>query len=283
MTRGRDRRGGFMNQFVLSDIDLHLFDEGIADQGVAPQTEGGAQIDASAEEGGQIDRDAQFETFINGDFKDAFHKRTQTIIDKRFKKYKDIEAKQSKYDEVMNYLMEKNEVADVDMLLENLKTEAIEDLAYRNNMEPKTYLEYRRGQEALKMTQQEREEREIADKWRREEDTVKKAYPEFNLVELLSRTDETASEFFRLARSGIIPLQRAYEITHLENIKKTVAKQAEEATIKNIQAKGIRPREAATSANDSSIVQKNVSSLTSKERAELAQRAARGETVRLGR
>lgn len=272
-----------MSKYYLSDIDLHLFDDG-AEPGVAPQAEG-SQVEGGAEgaEAPQRDYDTEFEGLINGEYKDTFHKRTQGIIDKRLKKYKDIESKLDRYSETMEYLMEKYEVDSEDSLLERLKTESIEDLAYRKNMDPDTYLEYRRGQQALKMTQQEQADRALADKWRREEADVTKDYPEFSIVDLLGRNDETASEFFRLAKTGVISLKRAYEITHLDNIKKTVAKQAEEATVKNIQAKGNRPKEAASNANDGSIVQKNVSSLTPKERAELAQRAARGETVKLGR
>lgn len=271
-----------MSKYYLSDIDLHLFDEG-AEPGVAPQAEG-SQVEGGAE-GAEPSRDydTEFEGLINGEYKDTFHKRTQGIIDKRLKKYKDIESKLGRYSETMEYLMEKYEVDSEDSLLERLKTESIEDLAYRKNMDPDTYLEYRRGQKALQMTQAEQENQRIANKWRQEEAEVKESYPDFNLAELLSRNDEVAVEFFRLAKSGIIPLKRAFEITHLENIKKNVAKQAEEATIKNIQAKGVRPKEAASSAKDGTVVQKNVSSLTPKERAELAQRAARGETVKLGR
>lgn len=275
-----------MSKYYLSDIDLHLFDEGQADMGVAAPTEGSGQvegsdtvIDSGAE---QVDYDSKFEEFIKGEYKEPFQKRTQKIIDQRFKKYKDLESQMAKYNETMEYLMERHEVDSIDSLLEQLKTESIEDLAYRKNMDPQTYLEYRRGQQALKMTQQEQEDRALADKWRREEMEVTKEYPDFSLVELLGRNDETAAEFFRLAKSNI-PLKRAYEITHFDNIKKTVAKQAEEATVKNIQAKGNRPKEAASNANDGSVVAKNVSSLTPKERAELAQRAARGETVKLGR
>lgn len=274
-----------MSKFFLSDIDLHLFDEGLADSGVATQAEGSGQVDAGSVEsaGEQIDYDAKFEELINGEYKDVFHKRTQSIIDKRFKKYKDVETKLSKYDETLEYLMEKHEAGSIDELLEQLKSESIEDLAYRKNMDPQTYMEYRQGQKALQMTQQEQENNRLANQWRQEEVKVKELYPEFDLRDLLSRTDDTAVEFFRLARNPIFSLQRAYEITHFENIKKTVAKQAEEATIKNIQAKGVRPKEAASGAKDGSVVQKNVSSLTAKERAELAQRAMKGETVRLGR
>lgn len=275
-----------MSKYYLSDIDLHLFDEGQADMGVAAPTEGSGQVegsDAGVDSGAeQVDYDSKFEEFIKGEYKEPFQKRTQKIIDQRFKKYKDLESQMAKYNETMEYLMERHEVDSIDSLLEQLKTESIEDLAYRKNMDPQTYLEYRRGQQALKMTQQEQEDRALADKWRREEMEVIKEYPDFSLVELLGRNDDTAAEFFRLAKSNI-PLKRAYEITHFDNIKKTVAKQAEEATVKNIQAKGNRPKEAASNANDGSIVAKNVSSLTPKERAELAQRAARGETVKLGR
>jgi hypothetical protein len=86
----------------------------------------------------------------------------------------------------------------------------------------------------------------------------------------------------RLLKSGV-PVQHAYEVVHINEIKQNnavhVAKQTSKATADNIRARGNRPKENAGSATPGVQYKSDVSKLTKKDRAEIAKRVARGETI----
>ena len=59
------------------------------------------------------------------------------------------------------------------------------------------------------------------------------------------------------------------------------AKSAEKMVVDSIRSKGSRPVENGSAPNGAVVFEKNISKLTKKERAELAKRAMRGETINL--
>ena len=103
-------------------------------------------------------------------------------------------------------------------------------------------------------------------------------YPDFRLeIEVRNPL------FLSLLRAGI-SFENAYKVIHLDEIvaeaMRSSAADAERAVVDNVRAKGSRPRENGTAAQSAFTVKGDVSRLTRKERAEIARRSLRGETVR---
>ena len=89
-------------------LNLRLFGE-TAEEGVTEATEEVTEATEETPDDGQVaevqrDFDAEFEELIKGDFKDVFAKRTQSIIDKRFKTAKQTEARLEKLNPLLDGL-----------------------------------------------------------------------------------------------------------------------------------------------------------------------------------
>ena len=123
----------------------------------------------------------------------------------------------------------------------------------------------------------EQEADRFVSRLRREEKAVKEIYPSFNL-----RQELQDRNFFNLLRSGI-PLQLAYEAKHLNEIKAAAARNAARSAGKQmtarIQSRSARPAENGTSSRSAVTMKSDVSKLTPAERAEIARRVERGETI----
>ena len=83
-------------------------------------------------------------------------------------------------------------------------------------------------------------------------------------------------------REGV-PIQHAYEVVHMDQIKAGVAamqaKATEKQVVDGIRAKGARPQENGTTSQGAFIVKDDVSKLSKRDRAEIIRRAARGEHI----
>ena len=107
---------------------------------------------------------------------------------------------------------------------------------------------------------------------------VKTLYPAFDF-----QAETGNRDFIGLLRAGL-PVQKAYELVHMEEIKaeaaKAAAKTAGEQMAARIQARNARPAENGTSAQSAVIVKNDVHNLSRAERAEIARRVQRGEQIR---
>ena len=117
-------------------------------------------------------------------------------------------------------------------------------------------------------------------KWYSESEQVKSLYPSFDLS-----AEVKNPEFLSMLRAGV-PVQHAYEVIHMAQIKAGVAQMTAKATEKQvvagIRAKGTRPAENGTAAQSAAFtVKDDPSKWTRKDRAEVARRVARGETITL--
>ena len=85
-----------------------------------------------------------------------------------------------------------------------------------------------------------------------------------------------------MLRAGV-PVQHAYEVVHMDQIKAGVAamqaKATEKQVVDGIRAKGARPQENGTTSQGAFIVKDDVSKLSKRDRAEIIRRAARGEHI----
>ena len=100
------KKGFFMKKLIYT-VNLQLFaGEGSDGQG---NDVTGVENTADAEqvEKNDVNADDEFSLLINGKFKEQFTKKTQAIIDKRFKETKNLEAYKNNVSPVVAGLMEK--------------------------------------------------------------------------------------------------------------------------------------------------------------------------------
>lgn len=238
------------------------------------------------------ERKAQFEALISGEYKDAFSQRVQSIIDKRFKEAKTIEAQYKALKPALDILMDKYNVKDPSKLTDAIMNdvEFLEQLADAKGMTVEQFKRMRQLEaenEQLRLRTQTAEaqikvDEQVAE-WYRQADELRGTkenpglYPDFDL-----RAETQNPQFLSLLKAGI-DVKTAYEVVHMDDIKntiaKTTAKKVENNVTANIQAKGMRPVENGVNNNSGVIVKSDVRQLTKKDRAEIARRAQMGDTI----
>ena len=299
--------------FKLKKFSLHLFDG--AASGASGGTDGGAVSAEGAaaegnETGGKViygkqpetknpvaedkkensadDARKRYEQAIKGEFKEFDAERIQNIIDRRFKETKELEEKIGAMENVLASLYEKYKVegGNLQALQNAIDTDDAfwEQGAEEAGMSIEAFKEFRKikaDHDNMMRTQAQNkrieEARERLHKWHDEAEELKGIYEGFDLDE------ETKNpEFQKMLRAGI-PMKHAYEVLHLNDI--TSAKAAEAAKIRekqvvdNIRAKGARPQEGGATAQSGAIIKSDVSTLTKRDRAEIAKRVSRGEKI----
>lgn len=125
--------------------------------------------------------------------------------------------------------------------------------------------------------QQKKAERQLAE-WEKEAETVKGVYNGFDLRSELENPD-----FRRLLSASDpqyrMPMKQIYELIHHDELVKAAEDRAAQAYANSVNANMSRPVENGAGSKGAVSNQFNVSKLTKKERAELAKRAQRGETI----
>ena len=101
-----------MKNFLLHTPDLQLF----AGEGDSAIGETGENLAVAGQDGAsEADPETEFNDLVNGRFKEQFSKRTQAIIDKRFKATKELEAFKDKAQPILGALYEKYEIDNGDI------------------------------------------------------------------------------------------------------------------------------------------------------------------------
>lgn len=235
------------------------------------------------------ERQAEFDAYIeqNKDLYDSkFTKEFDSKFNRRFREHKQLEANFNKADEVMSILAQRygvNNIDDIRSAVENddrlLEAQADEEGLTVDQMREIQSLRARADAEKRRADMFARQQN--ADyqyqQWVLEAEPLKDIYPDFDI-----NAECENPNFMRLLKSGV-PVQHAYEVVHINEIKQNnavnVAKQTSKATADNIRARGNRPKENAGSATPGVVYKSDVSKLTPKDRAEIAKRVARGETI----
>lgn len=234
------------------------------------------------------EKNAAFDALINGEYKDLYSKRVQSIIDRRFKETKTLQEQLESQNPVIDALMRKYNVADVKKLPEALDKdqsfwmEQAENAGFPDVEAYKNYVKSEQELKKLKEAQAATEGREKAQnqmrQWIEEGTSMKAVYPDFDL-----NAEAQNPRFVAMLKSGV-PVQTAYEALHIDDIKRGLAVHVAQATEKkvtdNVRAKGARPAENGVSSTNSAITYKSdVSSLSKADRQEIARRVARGELI----
>ena len=74
-------------------------------------------------------------------------------------------------------------------------------------------------------------------------------------------------------------MEQAYKVLHMDDFLSKATAQAEKTITNNIRARGARPQENGAAPKSAVVVKDDVSKLTPADRAEIARRAAMGETI----
>ena len=233
------------------------------------------------------ERKKAFNDLINGEYKDLYQEEFQRVFDRRFKQVKGIEADLAAQKPIMEKLMARYGVDDVAQLDRALTedTEYWERVAEEKGMTVEQYhamQKLERENAELKAIRQkqigQQQFQQQIDKWYQEADKVKELYPSFDF-----KTEAQNPEFLSLLRSGNT-VEHAYKVLHFDeltqNAARVAAQTADAQAQARIKSKASRPSENGTSSQSAAIVRNDVSTLTRKERAEIARRVQRGETIK---
>lgn len=229
-----------------------------------------------------------FQDLIEGEYKDQYTEMFQSAFNRRFKETKGMEESLSAQKPIMDLLMQRYKVENGDV--KKLQKAIEEDNSYWEQAAEEAGLTVEQFKYAQKLERENAElkalrQRQAGEqqaqaqlgKWMREADAVKELYPGFDL-----RTEMGNREFQSLLKSGI-PVQKAYELIHMEEIKQAAARSAAQTASKQMQAsirsKAARPSENGTSSQSAVVVKSDVHNLTRADRAEIARRVQRGEKI----
>lgn len=227
-----------------------------------------------------------YNDLINGEYKDLDQERFQQVFDRRFKQVKGMEADLAAQKPILDKLMSRygvNDVAQLDKALTE-DTEYWERVAEEHGMTVEQYHAMQRLERenaelrAIRQRQigQQQFQQQI-DSWYKEADKVKELYPSFDF-----KKEAQNPEFLSLLRNGN-SVEHAYKVLHFDELTQNAARVAAQTADAQAQAKfkskASRPSENGTSSQSAAIVRNDVSSLTRKERAEIARRVQRGEKI----
>lgn len=234
------------------------------------------------------DREKRFRELITGEYKDLYTQETQRMIDRRFAKAKEAEQRLANAQPVLDLLAQRYNITDGDAekLAKALEdddaywTEAAEEAGMSVN-QYKAMQRLERENKALIDAQRRRESEQKAnaqlDQWSRESEALKTKFPAFNLQQ-----EAQNPQFVAMLRANV-PMEHAYKVMHMDELMNATVQQAavvtEQRVVNSIRAKGQRPAEAGLGANSGVIVKNDVSKLNRQDRAEIARRAMRGETI----
>ena len=247
---------------------------------------GAGKTDVSTTSNTLEERRKAYYDLINGEYKDIDQARFQDTFNKRFKEVKGMEAELAEYKELADMLRGKYSTDDVKQLKNALRedTEYWEQVAEERGMTVEQYhamQKLERENAELKAIRQrqigQQQFQQQIDDWYQQADKVKEIYPSFDF-----KTEAQNPEFLSLLRNGN-SVEHAYKVLHFDeltqNAARVAAQTADAQAQARIKSKASRPSENGTSSQSAAIVRNDVSSLTRKERAEIARRVQRGEKI----
>lgn len=264
---------------------------GIQDSADAP-TSAQAQTETDSQATTPIDRVAEFEKLIKGEYKDLYDERVQKTIQSRFKGEKEKNEKLSKFEALMPTLemLSKKynvDVSDIEALNKAITDDDAyyEEEAFRLGMpteQLKSIRKMERENEALKKQIDARKEYEDAEKkvatWMKQAEEAVKSFPGLNLANELQN-----ESFVKLLETGVDVSTAYFAMHHKDLVPQAMqytARQAEEKVTQSVIANGKRPVENGTRSQSSAVSKTDVSQLTKADREEIARRVARGEKIR---
>ena len=238
-----------------------------------------------------VDRNAEFEKLIKGDYKDSFDAKVQDIVQKRLKGTKEITDKYNALTPTLETLAKKYgvDVNDVDALNAAIEDDDsyFEEEALEKGITVQQLKEIRKMEKEnaeLKRQMQEQNAQQNAAKqysvWMDQAEKAKAVYPSFDLSAEMQNP-----RFVDLLRSNV-DVRTAYEVLHKDEIipaaMQFAVQKAEQNLTNKIIANGARPTENGIHSQSAAQVKSDVSQLSKADLAEIAKRVARGEKISFG-
>lgn len=289
------------NSFLMT-LNLQLFAEGTGDGGTGSEgatgETGAAAVsqtsitDADGNTATNIDRKAEFEKLIKGEYKDLYDERMQDTVQKRLKGQKEIVDKYNALSPMFEILSKKYGVdaSDPEAIMKAIEEDDsyYEEEAIEKGVSVKQLKEIRkieRENAELKKLQNEQHAKEAAEKrvaeWMEESKQVKAIYPQFDL-----RGEMQNPKFVDLLRVPGVDVRTAYELTHKDEIiagaMQFTAKAVEKKIADKIAANGARPTENGLSSQSASLTKSDVSQLSKSDILDIQRKVARGEKISFG-
>lgn len=267
----------------------------------APDQQQSMQQEAPKQQSPTPDRAKAFDELIKGEYRDEYAKRTQKMIDSRFKAAKATEARmdalqpvleslstrygldmtsadfaqqlQGKLDEDTGWL--EDEADRRGMTVEQLRQE------HANNAELDALRAFKASWEAQQRTG------EIVAGWQDEAAQLKQLYPGFDLAAEIADDSPNRDRFIALLQAPNVSMRDVYEIIHKDELLGGAIQHAVQTTQQrvtdNIRARGMRPSEAAAGSQTKATQVRNAdpSTWTPEQMAEALNRARRGEKIYL--
>ena len=243
----------------------------------------GADTSAPAEDTADID--AEFEELIKGKFKEQFGKRTQDIINKRFKSAKNTQEQLGVLQNAIAPLFDKYDLKADN--IDGLKDAILNDestfarKALESNMSTEAYktdFEAKQLGKAKEEADAQAAKREIYARWKAEEAELQKVYPNFKLEKAIVDSPE-----FKDAIENGTDMALAYKGAFFDDIAagliSATSRKVAEKTVKSIASNASRPREGGMNAMGGTTQRIDVNSLSEKQILDLIERSARGEKI----
>lgn len=248
-------------------LDLQLF-AGEAAEGAIGETgddttaDAGQLTDPEAETAfSGDDGDEAFSALISGKYREPFQKRTQAIIDKRFRETKELEKYRDTVSPLLSKLCEKYGIEDADPASLSAKLETQELQSENDELRAKE-----EGRERVRALFEEGEE-------------LQKLYPDFDLCTEV----ENSRDFAKLIQNGV-PLKTAYEVVHNDEIlgsaMSITAQKVREQVVKGIEAKGRRPLENGIISESGIVTKTDVGALTSTDILKILKQVENGANIK---
>lgn len=283
------------NKFVLGSESSPVSqeentEEGNSEEGTAAEDTAESEGAASEnKEASEEDPEKEFEDLIKGKYKNAFHKRTQGIINERFKGSKETEGKLKVALDALAPLFDRYGIEEGD--IEGLKGAVMQDegifakKALEKGMDTESYMDQfnaNREKIAKEAEDQARQRMELAKKqyqsWKDQEAEIRKTYPGFDLTKAYTENEEFKDLLHRGAS-----VMSAYKGTHFDELTAGIVAAATQKVTKqavdSMQANVTRPREGGVGSAGGTISSKDVGSLTGRDIDEILLKVGRGEKV----
>ena len=237
-----------------------------------------------------VDRTAEFEAMIKGDYQEAYDKRVQDTIQKRLKGANETTAKYEATLPLMDMLAAKYGVdaSDPAAIIKAIEADDdfFESTAAEQGMDAKAFRKMAKlQQENTRIKAQQAEQAKQAQLnqqyavWEQQAQQAKQLYPNLDL-----NVESQNPQFRQLLFAGI-DVGTAYMVVHKDDIvggaMQYATQQAKQQVANSIAASGKRPAENGMQAQGSVIVKSDPSKWTKADRAEVAKRVARGERIEL--
>lgn len=271
------------------DLSKVIYGVSTKNESVADSNEG---ANATAPE---VDKSKAFENMIKkgGEYAEEFNKRTQDIINKRFKETKSLQEQLKSHNDILETLALKygTKADDIEGIRKAIEADEslYEEAAFKEGLSVQQYRdklalekENQRLREAEEHRAQVENSNRIYAQWIEDGNAFAQRYGITNF-DLAVECENP--EFTRLLSDGI-GVESAYKVIHMDDmIGGAMAKTAEQVSqnmARNISRRASRPSENGLVSSNTSTMKTDVNKLTNSDIDEIMKRVRAGETISFG-